>query len=267
MSLLESIILGLTQGITEFLPISSSGHLILIPKIFNWSAEQPLEFDAVLHLATLFAVLIYFRKEITQILKAVFTKNTDNEYRRLGWIIVVATIPALILGAVIKFAPENPLRDMRVIIISLIGWAIVMLIADYLWRGAKETRVLQKINWRQGIVVGFAQALALIPGTSRSGITIITGLFEGMNRKTAAKFSFLLGIPAITAAGTVSLLDIVLNPQITISWIAMLAGFISAMVSGYFAIIFLLKIIERFGLGLFAAYRIILGLILLWFFW
>lgn len=268
MSIIQATILGLIQGITEFLPISSSGHLVLFPKFFNWAEEQPLEFDAVLHLATLIAVIFYFREDIVNILKSLFAKKPKNKnYKRLGWIIIVATLPALIIGFILKYAPENPLRNIHIVTINLIGWAIVMFLIDSLMKIKKNIKAVEKIGWRQGIYIGLAQAFALMPGTSRSGITITAGLAEGMNRSTAARFAFLLGIPAITAAGTVSLFDVLTNPALNIAILPLLAGFVTAMISGYLAIHFLIKFLEKYSLNVFVLYRLILGLILIILLW
>jgi len=267
MSLLQAIILGIVQGLTEFLPISSSGHLLLIPNIFDWP-EQSVEFDAVMHLATLVAVLVFFRSELNKIFKSIITKSPANkEFRRLGWIILVATIPALIFGLIIKLLPENPFRTTTMVILSLFAWAIVMFVIDMILRIPKNIKAVEKINWKQGIYIGLAQAIALIPGTSRSGITMITGLAQGIDRPTAARFSFLLGIPAIAAAGSISLIDILTNTHADFNYLALLCGFIAAFISGFFAIKFLIKFLEKHGLGVFVLYRILLGLILIMLFW
>ncbi len=268
MDIVQATILGLIQGVTEFLPISSSGHLVLVPKIFGWAEEQPLEFDAVLHLATLIAVLFYFRSDIIILLKSMFYKKPKNKYyKRLGWVIVVATIPAIIIGFILKCAPENPLRNIHIITINLIGWAIVMFLIDSAMKIKKNIKSVEKVGWRQGIYVGLAQAFALMPGTSRSGISITAGLAEGLNRSTAARFAFLLGIPAITAAGTVSLIDILTNPSLNVGLVPLIFGFITAMISGYFAIHFLIKFLEKYSLNIFVLYRLVFGLILIILFW
>jgi undecaprenyl-diphosphatase len=268
MTIIQSIILGIIQGITEFLPISSSGHLVLVPKVFGWAQEQPLEFDAILHLATLVAVLIFFRKDILNILKNAFVRNPQSkEFKRLGWIIVAGTIPAVIFGLLIQMIYENPFRNINIVIINLIGWAIVMFIVDTVMKINKNIKSVEKIGWRQGIYVGLAQAFALIPGTSRSGITMTIGLVEGMNRATAARFAFLLGIPAIMAAGAASIYEIISNPAISIGSFELTLGFFSALISGYLAIHFLIKFLQKYSLSVFVLYRLVLGLILIWIFW
>ena len=267
MDFIQAIILGLVQGLTEFLPISSSGHLVLIPELLNWPV-QPLEFDAVIHLATLIAVLIYFRNELGKIFKAMTAKQSvDINYKKLGYIILIATIPAIILGGLMKLLPVNYFRQDKVIIITLIGWAIVMFIVDRFLKNIKKTHAVQSIGWRQGIIIGVFQALALIPGTSRSGVCITAGLIEGLDRPTAARFSFLLGIPAIALAGGISFMEILGNSFSDINLLALSLAFLCALASGYLAIKFLIKFLEKFGLDIFVIYRIILGITLILTIW
>jgi undecaprenyl-diphosphatase len=264
MPLSHAIFLGLIQGLTEFLPISSSGHLFLIPRFLAWP-EQTVAFDAVLHLATLLALVIFFRKEIGMIWRA-FLKPGDRDSRRLAWIICIATVPSLIFGAVLEVWTDNPFRDVRAVTLSLIGWAIVMFLVDRFWRVRERTASIYSVNLKQGFFIGLAQAIALIPGTSRSGITITAGFFKGLDRATAARFSFLLAIPATAAAGLVSLFQLFKN-QPELSLLPILAGFAVALASGYLAIEFLINFLQKHTLTVFVIYRLILGLILIRFFW
>ncbi|MBU0649179.1 undecaprenyl-diphosphatase UppP [Patescibacteria group bacterium] len=267
MDLTQAIVLGIVQGLTEFLPISSSGHLLFSPKFFHWP-EQSLEFDAVMHLATLIAVLFFFRKEVFKIKRAMIFKNPATQnFRRLGWIILIGTIPALALGAALATLPVNYFRSTEVAIIGLIGWAVVMFLADRALKIKQSVKQVQNIGWKQGIVIGLAQAIALIPGTSRSGITITVGLLQGTDRPTAARFSFLLGIPAILAAGLFSLVQISNNDFRDVDALGLLLGFAAALASGYLSIKFLIKFLEKYNLDIFVLYRIILGVILIGLFW
>jgi undecaprenyl-diphosphatase len=263
MEIFQAIILGVVQGFTEFLPISSSGHLILIPYLFDWT-QQPLEFDAVIHLATLIAILIFFRQEVARLIYSLFSKDpVKKDDRRLGWIILIATIPAIILGLLLHVLAVNPFRNTVIVVINLIGWALVMFIIDRLMRIPVVVDRLSRINWRSGIFVGIAQAIALIPGTSRSGITITAGLAEGFSRATAARFAFLLGIPAIAAAGSASMFELAMDGFTRVQILPLVIAFLAALVSGYLAIRVLIKFLERYGLTIFVVYRLILGLILI----
>ncbi|MFH1142462.1 MAG: undecaprenyl-diphosphate phosphatase [Candidatus Uhrbacteria bacterium] len=273
MSILQAIVLGVIQGITEFLPVSSSGHLILFPELFNWPL-QDLAFDAVIHLGTLVAVLIVLRRDIKKMIHA-FISNRPCAERSLAWMIIVATIPVLFVGYFAGDIIEGALRTPLVVVISLTFWAVVLGVAD--WFSVKKgstsvslsakgqayacrshTTKIQDIKWWQAIVIGLAQILALIPGTSRSGITITAGLFSGIDRKTAARWSFLLSIPAIGSAGAKSLLDLSTGSA-TIEFAPLFVGFIMAMISGTIAIKFLLALVSRISYWPFVFYRILLA--------
>jgi undecaprenyl-diphosphatase len=199
----QAVVLGLVQGLTEFLPVSSSGHLILVPRVFGWP-DQGLAFDAALHLGTLAALVAYFRSELIGVV-------VGSVSRRLAVLVLVATVPAALAALAFGHYIETSLRRPLLIAFTTAFWGIVMLVADRragaTARGASTTAhpvpadPLERIGWGQGLAVGVAQALALIPGTSRSGITITTGLFAGLDRATAARYAFLLGIPITAAAG------------------------------------------------------------------
>ncbi|MDD4995515.1 MAG: undecaprenyl-diphosphatase UppP [Patescibacteria group bacterium] len=258
MEIIQSIILGAVQGITEFLPISSSGHLLIFPRVFGWQ-EQGIEFDAAVHLATLLAVFFYFWKD----LKNIVVKKSS---RRLGWIIVAGSIPAFVFGFILKFVPEESYRSNTIVIISLIGWGIVMYLVDSFYRNHKNTTGVTAVSVKQGIYTGLAQAIALIPGTSRSGITITAGLAQGLDRPTAARFSFLLGIPTIAAAGGLAFIELLTNDG---GWSNILnagIGLVSAFITGYFSIKFMLGFLEKHGLWPFALYRVLLGAVLIYLF-
>ncbi|MBU0531079.1 MAG: undecaprenyl-diphosphatase UppP [Candidatus Uhrbacteria bacterium] len=258
MDIWQALILGIIQGITEFLPISSSGHLILIPELFGWDL-QDLSFDIVMHLGTLVAVIVVLRRDIKKLLRAFFSRESSPE-RSVAWMIIVATIPVLVVGYFAGDYIGTVLRNPAVVIISLIFWGIGLAIADLAARKLSETDKLKKMKWSQAILIGFAQVLALIPGTSRSGITITAGLFAGLDRRTAARWSFLLSIPAIGAAGAKSILDLASTPG-TLEFVPLFIGFLAAMISGAFAIKFLLELVARTSYMIFAWYRLVLAAI------
>ena len=249
MSVLQALILGIVQGITEFLPVSSSGHLILAPVLFGWR-EQPLAFDAVIHLGTLAAILVALRGDLPKLFEC---------QGRLGWTILAATIPALAVGFLFKDQIETVLRSPMVVAASLAIWGAL------LWAGDRNVRAgatgdVTKVGYRRAMFIGVAQAIALIPGTSRSGVTITAGLLTGLSREAAARFSFLLGIPAIAAAGGVSLLDVVRGTE-PVAVLPLVVGFLSAFIFGVAAIRFLLRLLKTASYVPFAAYRIALAIV------
>ncbi|MBU4315275.1 undecaprenyl-diphosphatase UppP [Patescibacteria group bacterium] len=259
MSILEAIVSGIIQGITEILPVSSSGHLILVHEIFGIEANS-LSFDVALHLATLIAVLWVLREEVVDILRIVFSKKL---FSSLGIKIVMATIPAGICGFLLSDNMIIALRSAQVVAISLIFWGIILYLADvFVRRYSKQRGSLEKISWFQSIVMGFAQAIALIPGTSRSGITMSAGMFAGLDKVRVAKFSFLLSIPAIFGAGVLSFFD-AFNAGLDIAIAPLLIGCVTALVCGIFSIKFLLRFLQKGSFLWFAVYRVVLGVILL----
>lgn len=253
MSFFQSFILGLVQGITEFLPISSSGHLIFIPKLFGW-AEQGLAFDAAIHLATLAAVLAAFWAEVKAITFGVFKRNKKGQ---LGWLIAAATLPVLIAGFFFSDWFEFTFRSPIVVAASLAVWGVVLWVADVFVKEKAENDLV-KIGRRRSLVIGLAQIISLIPGTSRSGITITAGLFGGLSREAAARFSFLLGIPSIAAAGLFSLFLMIKSGD-SFDWLSLIIAFATAFISGFFAIRFLLLLLQSASYKWFAIYRIILA--------
>ena len=270
MTILQALVLGFIQGITEFLPVSSSGHLILVPEFLNWPL-QDLAFDVVVHLGTLVAVLVILRRDIKKLIRA-FLSNKPCPERSLAWMIIVATIPVLAVAYFASDLIESSLRTPIVVAISLAVWAMVLGVADWFsshptcWGRAKtgtsSVRKITEIKWWQAIVIGLAQVIALIPGTSRSGITITAGLFSGIDRATAARWSFLLSVPAIAAAGSKSLLDLSTGSA-TIEFAPLFVGFIMAMFSGMLAIKFLLALVSRISYWPFVFYRILLACVVL----
>jgi undecaprenyl-diphosphatase len=262
MSTLEAIVLGLVQGLTEFLPISSSGHLRIVPALLGW--EDPgAGFTAVIQLGTMAAVLIYFRAELWRIATAwlgelrVPIRRASTE-ARLGWFIVLGTIPISIFGIAFSSQIESGARNLYLIGSALILFSLVMMLAE--WVG-KQRRPLTEINGRDGFYIGMAQALALIPGVSRSGATISAGLLRGFDRVAAARYSFLLSIPAVVLSGLFELRKVgeAGGPSAGATAIATLVAF----VTGYAAIAWLLRYLGNHSLGIFIVYRIALGVLVL----
>lgn len=257
MSFFQPIILGLIQGLTEFLPVSSSGHLILAEKFFSGTVNNASS-DAVIHLATLAAVIVVLWVDVKAVTLGVFKRNENG---RLGWLIIAATIPVLIVGFFASDWLEATFRSPLAVAASLAGWGVVLWVADALTKKSAESE-LTKIGWKCSLAIGLSQIIAFIPGTSRSGITITAGLFGGLTREAAARFSFLLGIPSIAAAGGFALLKIISSGE-SFDWLSLTIAFVAAFVSGFVAIKFLLKIMKAASYKWFAIYRIVLAVIII----
>lgn len=272
MTILEAIVLGIVQGITEFLPISSTAHLTLTGKIMGLiNADKPQEWTAVMaiiQLGTLVSILIYFAKDIYNIVIEFFRDNlvSRKSYKeqslnsRLGWLVIIGTVPVVIIGLGFKDVIEGALtKNLYVIVSSLIVLAIILFIAE---KTAKFNKKIEDVGVWDAIVVGVAQAFALIPGSSRSGTTITGGLFMGLNREAAARFSFLLSIPAILASGLLQLKEglkfLNYDHLVAVGVATVISG-----VSGYLAIDFLLKYLRKNSTTLFIVYRIAAGLLIL----
>jgi undecaprenyl-diphosphatase len=252
----QGVVLGLVQGLTEFLPVSSSGHLILVPHVFGWP-DQGLGFDAVMHLGTLAALLAYFRRELMGMVSGALS-------RRLAVLLILATIPGGVAGVLLEKLVESRLRSPLLIACTTAGWGIIMWIADR--RAAPAPRMpgdpLERVSLGQALTVGGAQALALIPGTSRSGITITAGLFSGFDRATAARFAFLLGIPITAGAGGLKLLHLLKEGLPPGDGGPLTAALITAFVSGWFAVWFLVSYLKTRSLQPFVIYRLLLALVI-----
>ncbi len=265
MDIIQAILLGLIQGLTEFLPISSSGHLILAPILFGFE-DQGLAMDVMLHLATLLAIFIFFRDDLLKLLKGLLGIGQDDDYRRLAWCIVIASFPAGIAGLLLADWIEANLRNATFVACNLIFWSLVFFVADRYARNKKDGP-MEKMGWKPILFIGFAQALALLPGTSRSGITIAAGLFSKLSPVNAARFSFLLGAPIILAAGLHETLSSIKNPEaLLFSGMELFVAFTVAFLSGYLAIQMLLKIVAKVGLLPFIIYRIALAVFILIFY-
>jgi len=256
----QSALLGIVQGLTEFLPVSSSGHLLIVQK-YTVIPDFGLAFDAFLHLGTLLAVLIYFRKDIITLLKGLFNKE-DKINKKIILIIFLSIIPAGLVGFFVKDLISEDLRLPGLVLFNLVFWALVMWWADN-YINKKENKIIElaDINWRQGLIIGLAQVVSLLPGTSRSGITITAGLFQSMSRKLAARFSFIMSIPLIAAAGFLNLFELINQPE-EIVFINLIIGFTFSFITGFLAIAWLLKILTHKNLKIFVWYRLALGLIL-----
>jgi undecaprenyl-diphosphatase len=264
-SLLEAIVLGIAQGLTEFLPISSTGHLRIIPAFAGWD-DPGAAFTAVTQLGTMAAVLLYFRHDLVRIAHAWLRSVRDREARReldarLGWYILLGTIPIGIFGILFKDQIETGARDLYLIGVTLILLGLVLLVAD---RTGKLERSIEQIRTRDGFLMGLAQALALIPGVSRSGSTITAGLFLGFDRTAAARFSFLLSIPAVVLSGLLELGSIVSGEEGQHTGAVELAvATLLAFVTGYASIAFLLRWLTSHSMDIFVLYRVVLGVIVL----
>ncbi len=263
MSAIEAIVLGLVQGLTEFLPISSSGHLRVVPALLGW--EDPgAAFTAVIQLGTMAAVLFYFRRDLVQIARAFFHElrvpwRQRSHEAKLGWFIALGTIPIAIFGFAFSDQIESGARDLYLIGSALILFSFVMLLAEHVGR---HTRELTELNGRDGLFIGFAQALALIPGVSRSGSTISAGLFCGFDRAAAARYSFLLSVPAVVLSGLFELREIGGEGD-NASVAATIIATVVAFLSGYAAIAWLLRYLANHTLDIFVAYRIPLGILVI----
>ncbi|MGH2837280.1 MAG: undecaprenyl-diphosphate phosphatase [Thermoleophilaceae bacterium] len=265
MSLLEAIVLGIVQGLTEFLPISSTGHLRIVPAFLGW--EDPgAAFTAVTQLGTMAAVLLYFRTDLIRIARAWFESVSDRPKRReldarIGWYIVLGTVPIGVFGVLFKDQIETSARDLYVIGVALILLGLILAAAD---RYGSLERDIEQIETKDGFWVGMAQALALIPGVSRSGATITTGLFLGLNRAAAARFSFLLSVPAVVLSGLFELSSIIDGEEGQhVGALQIVAATACAFVVGYASIAFLLRFLANHTMFVFVAYRVVLGALVL----
>jgi undecaprenyl-diphosphatase len=272
LNIIEAIVLGIVQGLTEFLPISSTGHLTLAGKLMNLIStdhpEQWTSFIAVIQLGTLLAVLVYFWKDLINITKDFVHDNLIKPVKyseqkinsKLGWLIIIGTIPVVIIGLTFKDAIEGALtKNLFVIATSLIVLALILALAEKI---AKFRKDVEDITILDSIIIGIAQALSLIPGSSRSGTTITAGLFVGLNREAAARFSFLLSIPAVLASGALQLYEALkfIDPNMAVN---IIVSTIVSGVSGYLAIDFLLKYLKKNTTFIFIYYRIALGIFIL----
>ncbi len=260
MDFFQQLILALIQGLTEFLPVSSSAHLILVPTLLGWT-DQGLAFDVAVHVGTLTAVVTYFRSELKLMTRdwvnSITTRKQTPE-SRLAWGVLIGTIPVGLCGLLFKDFIETSLRSELVIATTTILFGLLLLWAD---KQGKRQRDEHTLSWRDIVIIGCAQAVALIPGTSRSGITITAGLMLGLTRTAAARFSFLLSIPVIILSGLFVTLDLVQH-EAAVDWQSLITGAILSALSAYACIHFFLKLLDKIGMMPFVVYRILLGLVL-----
>ncbi len=267
MTIFQAIILGIVQGLTEYLPVSSSAHLVIVPYLLGWSfpADQAFVFDVLVQLGTLLAVIVYFWKDLINIVVEFFKgiaarKPFATVESRMGWFIILASIPGGIAGVLIKPIVEAAFASPAAVGALLIVTAIILVAGEYF--GRKE-RGFTSITWLDALLIGIGQAVAIFPGISRSGATISVGLLRGLKRTDAAKFSFLMSIPIMLAAGLYSALDLRDIAGLTSFLPAILAGTVAAAVVGYFSIKWLLSFLNKRPLSIFAIYCAILGALVL----
>lgn len=262
MTWLQVVVLAIVQGISEFLPISSSGHLVLVPVFFGWE-DQGLAFDVAVHFGSLIAVCAFFRNDIMGLVRgglrlAVLKKDTPESNMALG--IALGTIPAAVAGLTLAGWIEANLRSPSVIVFTLSGYAILMVLAD---RFGKRERTIGHVTIKDAVIIGCAQALALIPGTSRSGVTITAGRILGFDRLDAARFSFLLSVPVILLASLYELFALLVGDA-PVPWSQLFVATIVAAIVAYISIEFFMRILLRVGLLPFAIYRLVLAAVILY---
>ncbi|WP_445255649.1 undecaprenyl-diphosphate phosphatase [Nocardioides aurantiacus] len=261
LDLLKAVVLGLIQGLTEFLPVSSSAHLRIFPEWFGWG-DPGAAFTAVIQIGTELAVLLYFRHDIWRIASTWVRSLFRPEYRghadaRMGWYVIVGSLPIVLLGIALKDVIERDFRNLWIIATALIVMGVILGVAD---RTAKQDRELKQVGLKHALLLGGAQALALVPGVSRSGATISMGLFLGLTREAATRFAFLLAIPAVVGAGLFELKEIP-NGENTYGWGPTLVATVVSFVVGYAAIAWLLRYVSTRSYAPFVLYRVALGLL------
>jgi undecaprenyl-diphosphatase len=265
MTILQAIILGIVQGLTEFLPISSSGHLLIVPWLFDWhvlleNPELNKTFDVALHLGTFISLLVYFWHDIGKLLAAwvgsLRTRRAETAEARIAWLILLSTVPAAIVGVAFEDVIVEHLGKPWMLAVLMIVFGLVMLAADRL---ARHERGLERMTWRDALIIGGAQALALSPGVSRSGVTMVTGLFLGLTREAAARYSFLMAIPVIGGAALYKGVEVAMNGLPSGTAAPFLVGIASAALSGIAAIWFLLAYLRRHDFTIFVVYRLVIG--------
>lgn len=265
MTLIQIIVLAVVQGLTEILPISSSGHLILVPSFLQWT-DQGLEFDVAVHFGTLLAVCTYFRRDVLGLCNgsvSILRGQLSDERSRLVFVLALATVPAAMAGLLFADWIAENLRNPLVVAGTLAGYGILLAVAD---RIGKKQRVLSDIGLKEGLIIGLAQALALVPGTSRSGITITAGLFLGLQRQDAARFSFLLSVPVILLASIYEAAQLTMTSA-DVAWGSFaFAALISGLVA-YASVDFFMRFVNAIGLWPFAIYRVMLAALIVYVFY
>lgn len=262
MTWLQIIVLAIVQGLTEFLPISSSGHLVLVPAAFSWD-DQGLAFDVAVHFGSLGAVCVFFRKDIAALIRGglqVLGARVDSLESRMAVGIALGTIPAALAGLLMAGWIEANLRDPSVIVITLSGYAVLMLLAD---RFGRRVRNISSIRIKDALLIGCAQALALVPGTSRSGVTMTVALALGFERQDAARFSFLLSVPVILLATIYEMGHLIVGAE-PVAWLQLGIGALVSGIVAYLSIEFFMRFVSQIGLLPFALYRLCLAAVILY---
>ncbi|HSM13085.1 MAG TPA: undecaprenyl-diphosphate phosphatase [Thermoanaerobaculia bacterium] len=261
----QAVVLALIQALTEFLPISSSGHLILAPRLLGWT-DQGLEFDIATNTGTLLAIVAYFRRDLAEITRgglASLGGGASAPAGRMAWALALGTLPAAVAGLLVKDLVASQARRPGLIAATAIVYGLLLLLADRL--GSKR-RPIEAVGLREGLLVGCAQALALVPGTSRSGVTMTAGLALGLTREAAARFAFLLAVPIGLLVGFKQLVDLARGVPLGVEGPTLALGIAVSALAGYAVIAALLAFVRRFSLAIFAVYRLLLGVaLLLWF--
>ena len=265
--LVQAIVLGIVQGLTEFLPISSSGHLIVVPALLNWQDPfiESLAFAVMLHVATLLALLLYFARDWVRLIPAGLAALRDRSFRgdpdrRLAWLLVAASVPAAIVGVVLNDLIETVFREPRLVAMTLVAGAIILWLAD---RIGSRTRTIEQLSFTNALAIGAAQAVALIPGVSRSGMSISAGLFAGLDREAAARFAFLMATPITAGAGLWEARKIISGEAgVDLPVVPLVAGMLAALLAGLVAIAFLMRYLRTHGVGVFVAYRLVVAAVI-----
>jgi undecaprenyl-diphosphatase len=261
---IQAVVLGIVQGLTEFLPVSSSGHLIVVPALLGWDDPfiESLAFSVMLHVATLLALLIYFREDWRRIIPAGLATLRDRSFRadpdrKLAWLLVASTVPAVIVGVALNDLIETAFREPRLVAITLVVGGAILWIADRL---GSRRREMSSLTFPLAMGIGAAQAIALVPGVSRSGISISAGLFAGLTREAAARYAFLMATPITAGAGAWELRKIVSGEAgVDLPIVPLLAGMVAALIAGLLAIAVVLRYLRSNGVGVFVAYRLVLA--------
>ena len=267
-SIVQALVMGIVQGLTEFLPVSSSGHLIIVPWLFGWDDAfiNSLAFSVMLHLGTLIALLIYFREDWLRLIPAGFAAIRDRSLeddadRKLAWLLVAATIPAAIVGALFSDFFETQVREIGLVAVTLVVGGVILWVADHV---GKQTRNVDDVTFPLAVGIGAAQTIALIPGISRSGISISAGRFAGLDRESAARFAFLMATP-ITAGAIIFEARKLLTGEagVAVEVVPLIVGLVASLVSGVIAIRFMLGYLRTRSLDVFVLYRFILAAVVL----
>ncbi len=267
MNWLHAVILGIIEGLTEFLPVSSTGHVTIAEKLLGYGIDDQgmTAFTAVIQLGAIAAAVVYFRADIAQLAVAWWRGIVDKTARthpgyRMGWNVIIGSIPIAIVGLALKDVIEGPLRNLWVVVAGLVVWSVVMWIAD---RAGRATRGEESVTWRDALLIGLTQCLALVPGVSRSGATISAGLLSGLDRVTATRLSFFFGIPALLAAGGLEAVTQAGNISTTVGWGPVLIGTVVSFVAGYASIAWLLRFVAHHKFTGFIVYRLLAAAVII----